>query len=229
LEIKERGSGKQLPLCFDFAPVPPGEDRKELFTVLVQVVTQGVAELVHAGGRLLAAGNAAETVQNEVDVHAFDHGGDGLKVSLTTTIEFDVVDAAVFHDEINFLGANAAAAFGEEVFHFGVSCGGGGHGGHIMLSIIHDFAVLWIKKFNRQCRSGYVLVPVRRVGICQVPAGHGRLLETTWKAFSDQKSMQTRGNQTVCNALVAMSSWWKERVPRIQISNRVCDVLYPIF
>jgi len=74
--------------------------------VLGLVCFQGVAELVHAGGGLGAAGDAAEPVQDEVHVHAFDHGGDGLEVALAAAGEIDVVDAAVVDDEVDLLGAD---------------------------------------------------------------------------------------------------------------------------
>jgi len=108
---------------------------KELGLMFCLVFLQGLAELVHTGGGLGAASDAAETVQDEIDIHAFDHGGDGLEIALAPAAEIDVVDAAVVDDEVDFLGADIR--FGNKVLYLSAAARNRDHRGRLVMCIIH--------------------------------------------------------------------------------------------
>ena len=68
---------------------------------------QCLCQLVGAGGFLHAAGNALNTGDDLINIHAFDELCNALQVSVAATQELNILNLIVLDVEINRLGAGA--------------------------------------------------------------------------------------------------------------------------
>lgn len=82
-----------------------------------------MGELIAAGGRFAAAGDAFDAGDDGVDVHAFYEGADGGEVARAAAEEGDVGEFVVLDVEGDAFGADASgveAVHGDDLFSFGV-------------------------------------------------------------------------------------------------------------
>ena len=84
------------------------ERMRSLFVFLSQSLLQSLSQLVGAGGGLGATGDAFQTSDGFLDIHAVNQSADALQIAGAAADVLHILYLAIFNLKENFAGASAA-------------------------------------------------------------------------------------------------------------------------